>query len=66
MSDIRDFCPLWGEWEADVKIGEGSFGAVWKMKRNRFLKMRCGSMICAGTAIVRIVVAAIRILCFSA
>ena len=33
MSDIRDFCPLWGEWEADVKIGEGSFGAVWKMKR---------------------------------
>ena len=33
MSDIRDFCPLWGEWEADAKIGEGSFGAVWKMKR---------------------------------
>ena len=34
MSDIRDFCPLWGEWEADVKIGEGSFGAVWRVKRN--------------------------------
>ena len=34
MSDIRDFCPLWGEWEADQKLGEGSFGAVWKVKRN--------------------------------
>ena len=34
MSDIRDFCPLWGEWQAEEKIGEGSFGAVWKMKRN--------------------------------
>ena len=33
MSDIRDFCPLWGEWTADSKIGEGSYGAVWKMKR---------------------------------
>ena len=34
MSDIRDFCPLWGEWEAEKKLGEGSFGAVWKVKRN--------------------------------
>ena len=34
MSDIREFCPLWGEWEPEEKIGEGSFGAVWKMKRN--------------------------------
>ena len=34
MSDIREFCPLWGEWEPERKIGEGSFGAVWKMKRN--------------------------------
>ena len=34
MSDIRDFCPLWGEWEADKKLGEGSFGTVWKVKRN--------------------------------
>ena len=34
MSDIRDFCPLWGEWEADTKLGEGSFGAVWKVRRN--------------------------------
>ena len=34
MSDIRDFCPLWGEWTAEEKLGEGSFGAVWKVKRN--------------------------------
>ena len=33
MSDIRDFSPLWGEWEVDSKIGEGSFGAVWKVRR---------------------------------
>ena len=33
MSDIRDFCPLWGEWEPVSKLGEGSFGAVWKMRR---------------------------------
>jgi serine/threonine-protein kinase len=33
MSDIRDFCPLWGEWEAESKLGEGSYGAVWKMRR---------------------------------
>ena len=34
MSDIRDFCPLWGEWEVESKLGEGSYGAVWKVKRN--------------------------------
>ena len=36
MDDIRSFCPLWGEWEADEKLGEGSFGAVWKMRRQGF------------------------------
>jgi len=34
MSDIRQFSPLWGEWEIDSKLGEGSFGAVWKIRRN--------------------------------
>ena len=34
MSDIRQFSPLWGEWEIDSKLGEGSFGAVWKVRRN--------------------------------
>ena len=33
MSDIRAFCPLWGEWNAESKLGEGSYGAVWKVKR---------------------------------
>ncbi len=36
MDDIRSFCPLWGEWEADTKLGEGSFGAVWRMCRKGF------------------------------
>ena len=36
MDDIRNFCPLWGEWEADEKLGEGSFGAVWKMRREGY------------------------------
>ena len=34
MSDIRDFCPLWGKWEAEKELGRGSFGSVWKMKRD--------------------------------
>lgn len=36
MDDIRSFCPLWGEWEADEKLGEGSFGAVWRIRREGF------------------------------
>lgn len=36
MEDIRNFCPLWGEWEAEEKLGEGSFGAVWKMRREGY------------------------------
>ena len=36
MDDIRNFCPLWGEWEAEEKRGEGSFGAVWKMHREGY------------------------------
>ena len=34
MSDIYQFSPLWGEWEVEQKLGEGSYGAVWKVKRN--------------------------------
>ena len=33
MADIKEFCPLWGFWEPEEKLGEGSFGTVWKMKR---------------------------------
>lgn len=36
MEDIRKFCPLWGEWEVDSKLGSGSFGEVWKMRRTMF------------------------------
>lgn len=36
MSTIQDFSPLWGEWVPEKKLGEGSFGAVWKVSR-RFL-----------------------------
>ena len=33
MSDIWDFCLLWEEWEVEGKLGEGSFGTVWKVRR---------------------------------
>ena len=32
MADIRDFCPLWGFWEPEERLGTGSLGTVWKMK----------------------------------
>ncbi|MBQ3279761.1 MAG: protein kinase [Clostridia bacterium] len=34
MSDIRQFSPLWGEWEIDTRLGEGSYGTVWRVRRN--------------------------------
>ena len=34
MSDIRQFSPLWGVWEPDGKLGEGSYGTVWRVRRN--------------------------------
>ena len=33
MSKIQDFSPLWGEWVPIEKLGEGSFGTVWKISR---------------------------------
>ena len=33
MSKIQDFSPLWGEWVPVEKLGEGSFGTVWKISR---------------------------------
>ena len=34
MSDIRYFRLPWKEWELESKIGEGSFGTVWKVKKS--------------------------------
>jgi len=36
MSDINDFVPLWGIWQIDSLIGEGSFGKVYKAVREEF------------------------------
>ncbi len=35
-SGIEKFLPLWGEWTIEGKLGEGSFGAVYKAKRETF------------------------------
>ena len=36
MSDIKSFTPLWGVWEIESTIGEGSFGKVYKAVREEF------------------------------
>jgi len=36
MSDINKFTPLWGVWEIEELLGEGSFGKVYKAVRNDF------------------------------
>jgi|GEM_PF-3913251 len=36
MSDIKEFTPLWGNWETESLIGEGSFGKVYKATRKDF------------------------------
>ena len=33
MKDIRAFEPIWENWVIDEKLGEGSFGTVWKAHR---------------------------------
>jgi serine/threonine protein kinase/predicted negative regulator of RcsB-dependent stress response len=34
MEKIYKYEPLWGEWSIDEKIGEGSFGQVYRIKRS--------------------------------
>ena len=33
MSDINDYIPLWGEWQVESLIGEGSLGKVYKIRK---------------------------------
>ena len=36
MTEIKKYEPLWGAWHADKLIGEGSFGKVYKVRREEF------------------------------
>jgi serine/threonine-protein kinase len=38
MSDIKQYEPLWGAWYVESLIGEGSFGKVYKVKKEEFGK----------------------------
>ena len=38
MTDIKQYEPLWGAWHVDSLIGEGSFGKVYKVRREEFGK----------------------------
>jgi serine/threonine protein kinase len=38
MPDIKQYEPLWGSWYVDKLIGEGSFGKVYRVKREEFGK----------------------------
>ena len=36
MTDIKKYEPLWGTWYVESLIGEGSFGKVYKVRREEF------------------------------
>ena len=36
MTDIKQYEPLRGSWHVDSLIGEGSFGKVYKVRREEF------------------------------
>jgi serine/threonine protein kinase len=36
MTDIKQYEPLWGSWYVDKLIGEGSFGKVYRVKKEEF------------------------------
>ena len=38
MTDIKKYEPLWGAWYVNSLIGEGSFGKVYKVRREEFGK----------------------------
>ena len=39
MTDIKKYEPLWGSWYVDDKLGEGSFGKVYKVHKEEFGKI---------------------------
>ncbi|MCL2103378.1 MAG: serine/threonine protein kinase, partial [Syntrophorhabdaceae bacterium] len=44
MTDIKQYEPLWGAWHVDSIIGEGSFGKVYKIKKEEFGKTYWSAM----------------------
>ena len=36
MTDIKQYEPLWGSWYVDEKLGEGSYGKVYKVHKEEF------------------------------
>jgi len=38
MADIHGYAPLWGSWHIESLIGEGSFGKVYKVRKEEFGK----------------------------
>jgi len=38
MSSVNDYAPLWGSWHIESLIGEGSFGKVYKVRKEEFGK----------------------------
>ena len=38
MTDIKKYEPLWGAWQVDAVLGEGSFGKVYRVRREEFGK----------------------------
>ncbi|MDR2179379.1 MAG: serine/threonine protein kinase [Synergistaceae bacterium] len=38
MTDIKQYEPLWGSWLVESLLGEGSFGKVYKVKKEEFGK----------------------------
>ena len=39
MGDIYSFAPLWGCWNVEEKLGQGSYGTVYRVSRQEFGKV---------------------------